>query len=58
MSEYKVLRLEGVEETLELGESEEGDSIPGNSSGTVDEIQVDPEISFNKANLRLFRKVK
>jgi len=56
MSEYKVLRLEGVEETLELGESEEGDSIPGNSSGTVDEIQVDPEISFNKANLRLFRK--
>lgn len=56
MSEYKVLRLEGVEETQDLAETEEVDSTHGNSSLSVDEIQVDPEISFNKATLRQFRK--
>lgn len=57
MSSYKVLRLEGVDGSLDLLEEEETESMPGISSRPgVEEIRVDPEISFNKANLRQFRK--
>ena len=60
MSEYKVLRLEGVDENLDFEDQHdnlEAGSRIGKSSRSVDEIRVDKEISFNKANLRQLRKV-
>ena len=60
MSEYKVLRLEGVDENLDFEDQRdnlEAGSRIGKSSRSVDEIRVDKEISFNKANLRQLRKV-
>jgi len=61
MSEYKVLRLEGVDENLDFEDRrdnlESSSRIgKGSRSRSPDEIRVDREISFNKANLSQLRK--
>ena len=62
MSEYKVLRLEGVDENLDFEDRrdnlESSSRIgKGSRSRSPDEIRVDREISFSKANLSQLRKV-